>query len=140
MRKTVVFSVCVISAFTFSFSAKADSAGTRDAEYAALSSDIQKDIDSSKTIENLKDAFTTIPKLEIHGTTSALSSEKVLQGTEMIAQYLSPFVRADQTLTRLNDEIKQTIGIDMPVFLKAILKGVLWLIWFIIGLIQRLIS
>ena len=76
-----------------------------------------------------------IPEVSIspEDITKTLAAEKINVGNVS-------FLAFDNPLTKLNNEIKQKLGIDIPVFIGAIFKGVLWLIAWVQTAVAKLLT
>lgn len=104
------------------------------ADSVVIPQEIQRGVNPEKAAETLKNIFQLSP-----APVQLKSSPVLQQNLQQIRSGTEMFLNIDAGIRNLNAQIKETIGLDIPVFVGAIWRGVVWLINFVYSLFVSLI-
>lgn len=119
--------------------ARAESQSSAPALPAVIPFDIQKGIIAPLPITTiLQNIFQAQPSVRLPQSFLPVSPQ-LESGLKSVRQGAQSAIRLDGALQRLNAEIKQKLGIDVPVLAQAIWDGIVWVVRAIAGLVMQLI-
>lgn len=104
------------------------------ADSAVIPLDIQQGATPERTIEALKGIFQlySFPRSpSVPAQTPALE-----QSLRQAKSGVDSLFTVDAGLSRLNAQIKETVGIDVPVLARALWNGIVWLVQWVWGLVS----
>jgi hypothetical protein len=106
---------------------------------AVIPFEIQKGIIVPPPITTiLQNIFQAQPPVRLPQSSVPVSPQ-LESGLKSVRQGVQSVIRFDSALQRLNGEIKQKLGINVPVLAQAIWDGIVWVVRAIAGLVMQLI-
>lgn len=94
---------------------------------------LQQGINPLTAIDAIK-GLLKAPNISLSGNKS--TSTPIVPLTQLS---LPSFFKVDASLESLNQKIKETVGIDVPVLIKAIIRGIQWIIEKVFSFLQQFI-